>query len=398
MHTLPAPYRQRPRLPPRRRYYLRRFIAALLAIVVVTVALGSISLVGALRTPGNQSFQAKWADWLRAHHAGLIASAVEQYYYSHNAPPKGGRPAELNPVLAPAASSGRQPATPSAGLPRPVPIPLVVNPGLPGEGQWTPTGAVVRDVPAMYVAQFRADTVYTSQITSAVWIDPTLLRVALVPGAQEPGGTWPQPPDVTDAGLSTIVAAFNGGFRMADAHGGFYLDGRQAVLLRPGAASIVVYSDGRINIGSWGSEVTMTPKVTAVLQNLVPIVDHGQPAPNATYSDTQIWGATLGANTVVARSGIGVTASGALIYVAGPALTARSLAESLQRAGAMRAMALDINPEWVTFNFYGHPNPADPSQLDPAKLYPQMQRPATRYLGPTQESRDFFTVFLPGPT
>ena len=40
----------------------------------------------------------------------------------------------------------------------------------------------------MYVAQFRADDVYTSQITSAVWIDPTLLRVALVPGAHEPGG------------------------------------------------------------------------------------------------------------------------------------------------------------------------------------------------------------------
>ena len=124
---------------------------------------------------------------------------------------------------------------------------------------------------------------------------------------------------------------------------------------------MVIYADGRINIGAWGSEVTMTPQVTAVLQNLVPIVDNGQTAPDATYGDTHIWGATLGANTVVARSGIGVTATGALVYVAGPALTARSLAESLQRAGAVRAMALDINPEWVTFNFYSHPDPADPS-------------------------------------
>jgi hypothetical protein len=276
-------------------------------------------------------------------------------------------------------------------------VPLVVNPALPGEGQWTPADAAVGGKPAMYEAQFRADTVYTSQITTAVWIDPTRLRVALIPGTQEPGGIWPQPPHIAGAALGTAVAAFNGGFRMQDAHGGFYLDGRQAVPLQPRAASVVIYTDGRINIGSWGRDVTMTPRVSAVLQNLVPIVDNSQTAPNATYNDTRIWGATLGANTVVARSGIGVTADGALIYVAGPALTARSLAESLVRAGAVRAMALDINPEWVTFNFYSHPSPAHPSLIVPAKLYPQMQRPANRYLGPTRESRDFFAISMPEP-
>jgi hypothetical protein len=41
-------------------------------------------------------------------------------------------------------------------------------------------------------------------------------------------------------------------------------------------------------------------------------------------------------------------------------------------------MSLDMNPEWVTFNFF----------------QPQVQRPATRYLGPERESRDFFTVSL----
>ena len=55
-------------------------------------------------------------------------------------------------------------------------------------------------------------------------------------------------------------------------------------------------------------------------------------------------------------------------------------------------MSLDINPEWVTFNLFSHPDPADPAQVTAAKLYPQMQRPATRYLGPTPESRDFFTI------
>jgi hypothetical protein len=97
---------------------------------------------------------------------------------------------------------------------------------------------------------------------------------------------------------------------------------------------------------------------------------------------------------VVPRSGIGITANGALVYVAGPALTARSLAESLQRAGAVRAMTLDINPEWVTFNFYSHPA-GQPLDVTGTKLYPEMQRPADRYLPPEWEARDFFEVLLP---
>ena len=50
------------------------------------------------------------------------------------------------------------------------------------KAKWQPTGPLVDGVPAMYVAQFRADDIYTSQITSAVWIDTKLLRVELVPG------------------------------------------------------------------------------------------------------------------------------------------------------------------------------------------------------------------------
>ena len=91
-----------------------------------------------------------------------------------------------------------------------------------------------------------------------------------------------------------------------------------------------------------------------MLQNLVLLVDGGQVSASAVHEDNQIWGATLGSKTIVARSGVGVTADGALVYVAGPALSARTLAESLQRAGAVRGMALDLNPEWVTLNFFEH--------------------------------------------
>jgi hypothetical protein len=369
------------------------------------------SLLGALTTRGNEDLSAKWADWLRSHHAAAVVNEAEAWYYSHHAPPKHGKPKGLNPLplATPSAMtpSSVRPAGPTSvpaaslsvpkpvALPAPKPIALVVSPALPGEGVWKPVGPQVDGVRGMYEAQFRADTLYTGEITSAVWINPRALRIALVPGLTEPGGRWPEPPYITPAERATVQAAFNGGFRFADAHGGFYLDGRVAVPLRQGAASMVIYRDGLINIGAWGSEVRMTPEVVAVLQNLVPMVDHGQLSPAATYNDASVWGATLGVATVVARSGIGVTSTGALVYVAGPALTARTLAESLKRAGAVRAMTLDINPEWVTFNFFSHPDSALPSDLAPSSLYPQMQRPADRYLGPTQESRDFFTVSTP---
>ena len=362
-------------------------------MVVLFVA---VSLIGALRTPGNQNFQAKWADWLRSHDAAFLANELESYYYSHNAPSKGGAPRGLNPLPVAAADPIQTPKiVVHPHLPPPSAVPLVVSPAVPGEGTWSPVGPTVDGLAAMYEAQFRADNVYTSQITSAVWVDPMLLRVALVPGAYEPGGSWAQTPYINSAQEPNAVAAFNGGFRVQDARGGFFLDGTTEVRLRSGAASMVIYSDGHIDIGTWGSEVGTSPNVVAVLQNLVLLVDGGQLASSATYSDNRIWGSTLGANTVVARSGVGVTADGALIYVAGPALTAKSLAESLQRAGAVRAMTLDINPEWVTFNFYNHANGIGSSIVNATKLYPRMERPATRYLGPTRESRDFFMVYAP---
>jgi hypothetical protein len=49
-------------------------------------------------------------------------------------------------------------------------------------------------------------------------------------------------------------------------------------------------------------------------------------------------------------------------------------------------MELDINSEWVTFNFY-----AAWQAGSPHKLLPGMTRDTTRYLSP--DDRDFFGVY-----
>jgi hypothetical protein len=55
-------------------------------------------------------------------------------------------------------------------------------------------------------------------------------------------------------------------------------------------------------------------------------------------------------------------------------------------AGAIRAMELDINSYWISFNTY-----AGAGGLQPAKLLADTERPATRYLSP--DDRDFFAIF-----
>jgi hypothetical protein len=382
------------------RRLVRLTARAALVVAAVMCVLLSVSVVAALRTPGNEGFRAKWADWLRDHQAEGLVTPLEDWYFERQQPSPGGQPIGLNVVPAtefahvlPDPTTTVTSAPAPKHLTKPADVPLVVDPALPNEGRWQPTGPLTQGVPSLYVVQFRADDVYTSQLTSAVWCDPTMLRVRLVPGAREPGGAWPVPSSIVDDARRTIVAAFNGGFRFKDAHGGFFFGGNEAVPLQNGAASIVIAKNGRINIGMWGRDMSMNPDVDAVLQNLTLLVDGGQIDPAIGHNDTRAWGATLKGRIAVARSGIGVTADGALIYVAGPALTAKSLAESLQRAGAVRAMTLDINPEWVTFNLFEHPDPADPTVVTGVKLYPEMQRSADRYLD--TESRDFFTISLP---
>ena len=66
--------------------------------------------------------------------------------------------------------------------------------------------------------------------------------------------------------------------------------------------------------------------------------------------------------------------------------SARSLGELLVRAGAVRAMELDINPDWVSGMWYSHGS----GGVLAHKLNPDAVRPAGRYF--TVSSRDFVAV------
>ena len=243
-------------------------------------------------------------------------------------------------------------------LPAPAPVVPLASPPVTGEGQWSPAGRLVDGVPAVYETMLRPSAIHTSYVVGVAWMDTNLLKSTLYSGSQIPGGgPYSHTAPVSPSDATSLVAAFNAGFLMCDAKGGYYTDGKTIFPLRTGAASFVVYKNGNSTVGQWGRDVTMAPDVVSVRQNLDLLVDGGQVVPAAYTADPTQWGRTLGGGDYVWRSGLGVTANGALVYVGGPGLDIADLATILVRAGAVRAMELDINTDWVNFSTY-HPSTA----------------------------------------
>ncbi len=218
--------------------------------------------------------------------------------------------------------------------------------------------------------------------------DQRLLELTLHSGTTDAGVTgWRFGPAVAGAELERLVAAFNGGFRLSTGAGGFVSYGRVAVAPRDGLGSIVTYTNGRTDIGAWHVDVPAAGMpVASVRQNLTLLVDHGSAA--TTLDCLSCWGATLGGVVDPARSALGITAAGDLVWAGGEHLTVAQLAKAMLGGGVVRAVELDINPEWVAGYLYGHRGGKGP--LAPVPVVPGQQGIPGQFLAPW--SRDFFTI------
>ena len=367
----------------------RRSAALVLAAFVVLGVLVAPSLVTALTAPGADSTAARLAEWGRDHGLGATVTWLESRQYDLAPPAVGGVPAGGIPRVSTSAVPPSSSALPAGGLPAPAALPVRAGMSrLPEEGVWqpvvsSPAGDAVR------VAYVRPDATHTSAVVGVMWLDPTLVAGRLHPGAQDPGGSWATPPSVTPTLERTVAAVFSAGFRLDDSHGGWFADGRAARPLLHGAASLVLHRDGTADVGAWDTEVRMGPEVVSVRQNLVPLVDGGRVDPTCATGGTAEWGSTVGQAAYIHRSGFGVTAQGAEVYVGGPSLSVCSLGEILQSAGVVRGMELDINPAWVSGAYF---RPRAHGSPQATKLFPDEQIGAEHYL--QRSSRDFFAWYL----
>ena len=371
----------------------RRVLGVLAAAFGVFFIWLAISLGGALTNPAlGTSMGARAAEWFRGHGGASIVIWVENEWYSHHQPKVGGTLA-AGTIRKPTATPTSTPAVTVTHLPTPSPLAPFASSPVAGEGQWSPVGRPVDGVPAVYETMLRPDAIHTSYVVGVAWMDTKLLKATLYSGSQIPGGgPYSHTAPISGADSNSLVAAFNAGFLMSDANGGYYTDNRTVVALRTGAASFVVYKNGTSTVGQWGRDVTMAPDVVSVRQNLNLLVDNGQVVPAASDSNSRQWGATLGNGLFVWRSGLGVTADGALVYVGGPGLNVLDLATILQRAGAVRAMELDINTDWVNFSTYQPLTataPATPG--NGTELLPGMTGTPGRYFEPWW-ARDFIAM------
>jgi hypothetical protein len=269
-------------------------------------------------------------------------------------------------------------------------------PPTPTDGTWATAGRTVNGFPAVYETHLVPPG--GSSEAGIAWMDTNLLGAQLYSGSKSPGGgPYMFTAPVQPAQAATLVAAFNGGFLMKDAEGGYLTEGKTIYPLVNGAASLVIRADGSVTVGAWGTDVAMTPDVVAVRQNLVPLVEGGQPTAQASGPWTS-WGATCGVSSCSGagienqwRSGVGVTTSGALVYVAGPALDPLQLAQLEVQAGVVRGMELDINPSWPVFATYAPPpgSPAGPS--NGTSMEPAADQGPSTFFEPSW-ARDFITL------
>ena len=358
---------------------------------LLLLAPAAYSYTTTMMQPSSLPLWPRSVEWLRAHHGNWLVDEAEHYYYSWKAPGKGGPQLTSLPTagFTPAATDKAQARHQSGFVPPPI-SPVFAHP-LPGEGVWRGTGPSVGGRSPVLVTTFRTEVDYPRIVAYVAWFDHTRTSVAWYPGRYEPPSAPVRGPMSVPPGQRwRLLATFNGGFIYSDGGNGSSINGRLYEPLKAGLATLMAYRNGRVDVKTWHGGPVAGPQVAFARQSLPLIIDHGRL--NPALNDSSQWGFTLGNAVRVWRTGAGIDRHGNLIYAAADYQTVVSLAKILQRAGAVRAMQLDINPEWPTLITYSHRG-----GLDPVRVVPNYQQPPTRYLVP--DDRDFFAVYrrVPGP-
>ena len=262
---------------------------------------------------------------------------------------------------------------------------------------WQAYGSNVNGYPAMARALVMLDPQRSYTGIALVRIDLSKLDLHIMPGYQEPAHPLqivqaiPELGMVPPAEQSHLIAAFNGGFKRVHGHYGMMVNGITLLQPQDGLATVALYQDGKVKIGTWGIDINSTPELTAFRQNCPPLIEAGKVNPSLYLDNRSAWGYTDNSD-ITWRTGLGITQDGHyLIYAVGNGTSAATLAEALNQAGAYMAMQLDINQYYAHFNTYqpaSDPNTSPVYQVTGERLLNEMINNPHLYLTPYP--RDFF--------
>jgi len=253
---------------------------------------------------------------------------------------------------------------PELGWPPAALEPVITDPPIEGEGRWIP---VVDDPfvnqypnapPAFYQTFLRTDPERPfTRVYVTIW-DPRQVQLRVQSGVREPEsatgrrGTGMVP---RDDRLRFLVGAFNGGFQALHGEFGMMAEGRVYLPPKPWAATVAVFEDGRVGMGSWPApdwrgryyderlaNRQIPEDMVEFRQNLTSVVEDGQYNPWERW----YWGAAprnAEEQTLTTRSGLCLTEDGFLAYYWSQGVGPEALGEAMLRNRCVRSVHLDMN-------------------------------------------------------
>ena len=226
---------------------------------------------------------------------------------------------------------------------------------LDNEGQWSPYLVDSSGQTVGYRTALQPDTKRGFAVAAIVAVDLRYVRLHFVLGFNEPKSNVKidRPGTIPEADLQPgrLLGAFNGGFQAEHGAFGAMQDGVVALPPRDGIGTVVIYQDGRVAIGAWGTDIVPSSDMESWRQNGPLVISQGKLDPQVENSDPHVWGFVYGGGVAAWRSAIGISEDGRTLYcVVGPSLTIESLAASMLQAGVWQGFQLDINHAWTRFD------------------------------------------------
>jgi len=303
-----------------------------------------------------------------------VADSYNQWRYKDAPPPSywSESPASSAPVaasspIAPQASAAPDASRPDAAVvpaaptfpPRDFSAPIVAVAG-PADGRWL---ALADDVAPNEPAVMAKTLVHPDASrpyaqVAIVAMDLSRVRIALVPGTEEPASTAvrraERPGKIPDQEHGNLIAAFNGGWQAIHGAFGMMVDGRELLPPKDTSCTVVLNKDRSMRIAPWPDVASERDGMQAFRQT-PPCLVAGGVEHRGLSEGSRNWGAAVDGATVIRRSGVGLDRERNILYYAsGDSLSVLTLARAMTAAGATDVAELDVNWSFPRFLFYTH--------------------------------------------
>ena len=261
-----------------------------------------------------------------------------------------------------------------------------------GDGKWIPMRAPWDTGPiAMWKTLVHPDPKRPFAAVAVVAVNTADLELSLVPGTEEPKSL--HVPRAERPGLipadkqDSLVAAFNGGFRAEHGNYGMRIGERVFIPPRGIACDVGLNPDGTVVIGTHDSLGAVEAGFAWYRQTPPCLAEGGAPNPGLLHEFNRNWGATVGGDTIIRRSAIGLSKDKKhLFYALGDAVTAQSIGRAMLTVGAHDAAQLDVNHSYPRFLLF---EKAEGGSVATAPIIPELKYNPSDYVR-TPSSRDFF--------